>query len=982
MIIRPLQIDKGMNDLYDSYYIVYNILCKNKKYNKAFNVINNLRDDILMKYESYSQSNFLRIATIHSKKHLIYMLKKNNFDKNILKKQNMYGNNCLVTAIKNNPKNFFIIVEKYFNKSIYNSVSSTGKTLLHYACIKKRIKIIKFLIDHKFCSKDYFDKQDKNGKTCLMFCKDNLKIVNILLSSKFITYNSLLLSCNEGYNIFLMSCLQNNGLLQKLLNMKICSQIIVNSETYKSFNCIILSLSKKNNKELEYLLESHKLSKKTFQRNSELFGNCIIFSLINNKKYFPILLKHKYCDLNFIKKKFNGKNILHYCCLYGKNNEVKHLIKNNLVSNDMFKQKSENNIPLNTFQVNDTNYNNQKIIFDSDYTTEEILKENNVFYEACYKNIEFARYLLNSPKYTKELLNYGLDPINRNPVYNILATDKQFLFEYLSSPKFDKKYLNSSIFYYLYNDYINFKKFLENEFCNSNLFKLYEGKKLIHLLFMYSNNKIINYFLKSKWLTKEIFQEITPNGETIFHFSVGRDTEILELVLSNKYFTKEMFNKKDINLRTAIDYFFTILPENTNEEKYFLNLQKIFDHKYMTKEIFNNIGINNTTYLMLGCKSLKILEYLLAHKYCNKNLFDKKDVDNYNLLCYTIEHNNKTTEIILKNKYLTKNNFDYLITCNDNNNINILHLAVNYENKDLKLLLEHEYCSEEMFNFTNIANETILTISSLLNDTENIKAILESKYISKNFMKKITKSNGNCIISALNEMSANNNQYETLKLLINNEYFDKEMLQYEDSKGLNVLMLSSLFYPECLKLIYEPNLSKLEIELDSVQFPKRLDYLFDKYNTNDRIVFYYIHILAMCNPHYIENILDFIDSNDLLLQDGKKSYVFDFLLNGYEHIILIIKNKFKKIDIQSHIDRLLIEYDNEYIDNILIDNDKEIKYKGFEESECKICMDNELSTVINPCGHMICKLCSLRLEIMKCPFCKEKIDDFINININ
>ena len=44
-----------------------------------------------------------------------------------------------------------------------------------------------------------------------------------------------------------------------------------------------------------------------------------------------------------------------------------------------------------------------------------------------------------------------------------------------------------------------------------------------------------------------------------------------------------------------------------------------------------------------------------------------------------------------------------------------------------------------------------------------------------------------------------------------------------------------------------------------------------------------------------------------------------------------------------------------------------------EEKVCKICIDEEISVVFLPCGHLACCLtCSVQLD--KCPICRKRIE--------
>lgn len=46
--------------------------------------------------------------------------------------------------------------------------------------------------------------------------------------------------------------------------------------------------------------------------------------------------------------------------------------------------------------------------------------------------------------------------------------------------------------------------------------------------------------------------------------------------------------------------------------------------------------------------------------------------------------------------------------------------------------------------------------------------------------------------------------------------------------------------------------------------------------------------------------------------------------------------------------------------------------------KCQICVSNDVTHVLIPCGHCICGVCSLSLRGNKCPFCRREISQKVH----
>lgn len=83
--------------------------------------------------------------------------------------------------------------------------------------------------------------------------------------------------------------------------------------------------------------------------------------------------------------------------------------------------------------------------------------------------------------------------------------------------------------------------------------------------------------------------------------------------------------------------------------------------------------------------------------------------------------------------------------------------------------------------------------------------------------------------------------------------------------------------------------------------------------------------------------------------------------NDVEHSLIFIVNHSKD------------EQDSNCENDIKINSLSEDEIK--EKYNCKICFNEVMKLVIVPCGHMICRLCNIRLmkNQDRCPFCRTAV---------
>jgi hypothetical protein len=301
---------------------------------------------------------------------------------------------------------------------------------------------------------------------------------------------------------------------------------------------------------------------------------------------------------------------------------------------------------------------------------------------------------------------------------------------------------------------------------------------------------------------------------------------------------------------------------------------------------------------------------------------------------------------ILNNKHVT----DKILY--DNNIPIILVNCLNTEKyqKCFEYLLNNKKC----VNYLNHSDYEInVFIQTLCKNEVMAKQIINSKYFNKKTLNCHNPSNWNCLM-----LSCVYSPTVTKDIL---KYCDEKYLLQTTDNNYNCLMIASEYFNNSAIDIIDNNIG--------------IEQLLKKKNTNGHNAFN--RACHFNNTDIIKkiltldisfNIISPININDLieLIMTNKCADIFIECnrtdINELKNILLNKTNQslFKKLALNNSLNDIDINNINEMIVNNSIDQ------------ECSICYDKKISLVFNPCGHMACNICSLKID--KCHLCKEYIN--------
>ena len=264
----------------DTDFLVFSMLCKFKKIDNAKKILETVD---IFNFETLSQDTYLLKAVEGDISLVEYIINHKKCTQKYFLKQNMFGFYCLNHSIKHNPKCFFILSKsKFFTKSVFKIKSKTNKTLLHYACMKGRLNIVKFLINNKWCTKDYINSQDDRKNTCLGYainCSE--KCALFLLDSKWQSTQMLSIYNNLGQNALLLACRYSKKICKKILKSKYMTKKIMNQKSNGYCTPLIYAILL-NKSLIKHILKSKYCTKEMFQTITSEQTTCLYDAITND----------------------------------------------------------------------------------------------------------------------------------------------------------------------------------------------------------------------------------------------------------------------------------------------------------------------------------------------------------------------------------------------------------------------------------------------------------------------------------------------------------------------------------------------------------------------------------------------------------------------------------------------------------------------------------------------------------------------------
>ena len=381
--------------------------------------------------------------------------------KNIINSRNIQKKHYLTLLFENyNFKNIkeeqkiikHILDNDFINEEMVENSDLNGNSLLYYC---EHVDIIfKLIFESKYCNKDKIFK-NKRSKDLLIEIVSNCKLIEYLLSTKYILDNSEII--NKNFISILKVLVDYND--TKNLKLFLCSEI-VSSKEFKLLEKINF-IDNNNNTILDYvnqyslkfLLDNNFISEKIFNHtndNTLQNSNYFIKDIYNNNiEKVKIFGNNKLFNKKIFFSTYNDyENCLYYAYILLNIEIVDYILNHNLFSIDLLKIKnnySQNLLMIIMCDKISENYNNKRVeIFDkilnSNFVTKDFFdyeddNKLNIFKYACIYNLDFAKIIFNHKLFSKEhflslsksnstCLIYALKYNNDHPFLNELFSCK------------------------------------------------------------------------------------------------------------------------------------------------------------------------------------------------------------------------------------------------------------------------------------------------------------------------------------------------------------------------------------------------------------------------------------------------------------------------------------------------------------------------------------------------------------------------------
>lgn len=552
----------------------------------------------------------------------------------------------------------------------------------------------------------------------------------------------------------------------------------------------------------------------------------------------------------------------------------------------------------------------------------------NLIFDICNKLKKISkREIKHSLKLYSTYLNFFYICCKKNYVQKIKDT------------LYNKKYIDKNIFFF---------------YRNVNISDYFDCFDCFDIAAKYNHN-VLELLLYDKFLTKKSF---TNKLKYFFFSAIKYNDKSLQVILNHPYFNKNMMLIKNKINYDCISYAIINNP---------LSLKIILNSKYMSKKLLYNI-IDDTIPFLLACEIYNCsLEILINSKYMSKKL---ANFCYNNMNCLTVSAQNEPINLylLLDNEYITNKTINF----KNNDGNNFILLLTYYYNKEAIDFIKSDYMKKKYLFSVNNKNENILMIALRYNFCL-AKEILKHKYF-KNKLLYEKNIYGDCCLNyfissyeenkkeKLNELIKIN---KNIKKLFTNVSYNGKTLLHDICSNQNSIELFEFFYNNTKIDKSKKLFIRNEIDLN-LYYPDRIK----KYITKEKFNksgFTYLHILAIHLPNYFFDILKKINKQDLLNLDNSNRHCEEFLLNGFEHVLLKQKKKMYHHVTSIINKKILKRYSKEITNNLFFSN------CGIDNTICKKCYKNKLNSILSPCGHMICHKCSITNYFVICPFCNTSI---------
>jgi len=810
----------------------------------------------------------------------------------------------------------FLLDNKFLKKETFNNKNNNileNSNYIFKNIILNNYENVKLLCDNKYLTKEMFEERNEDLNIIYYSVVNGYSdILNYLINHKFFNLD-LIKYCNS-YNqnllMILMTEKQISGCLEKILNLCKDNYDILEHYDNNKWNLFMYACYYSEHF-VSFMIKENFINEKIINSITKSNTTCLITLILKNSPSFKNIILHEKFDINLINT-LNKNNISIFTYVdYIPNDLFLYILSLDIIDYNLFTIVSNTNIcpllnlPLCYFEIFTQIIEDEKMTSDKLLTTDNNGK--NILTSCLYnKSKECFDFLVNSKKVNSELF-FNVDNNNRNFLFYLdpLLIGSEFL-EYMFKNYDGNKILEyrdyfdyDILTYYITNNYVDYVKYIINtDFFKENIFnEIFENNFYFMSIVSCSNIEIINLILNHKYFKNEYL--VRFNYDYSIPLFSSLETEIFELFLDRMYSLKNyILNISDYEYSYLLNLICTLSVEK---------FKLLINNEYFTLDLLKKkdiVGHSLLTYLCVD--NAELFELLIqTDKFNNKLLLDE-DIDKENILMFCKD--NYDSFIVLKNNF---KDWNHLLNKKNTLNENPLFLLIKSNSTKIIEFLVKYFCLNKLLKQQNVYGDTSLHINNL--NFKSVKIILENTFFDRNILNIKNNKQQNCF------MLACQNNIKLAKYMLESDFINTKLLLENDYEGNNIL-----YYIHKSKLKNKINF--LEYILNSKYFNIKL---INNRNLLNETIFFSI---CKSDPKFLDLLLNIegydynlftknhTDYNTCLIISGQyNEECFKKLINWdrFDKKLLCYKDSNSKLDFFSSV----CKYNTDLV-SYIITNDK------------------------------------------------------------
>ena len=718
-----------------------------------------------------------------------FLVNHPKFSIDLIYKEGIYGISCLRFSCMNETSESMqsLLSLDDFNPCKLKEPDSEGYSAVMWAAAYSPF-VTEFIISSELVSKDEFFQGvgDTDIDPFMLACEIGSSSASMILKSSYMTKEIFEKPFYKGYTCLMAAIKKNIDIAKDILSHEWCTEEFV-KKVDTQFQQMAFHIACYTNPDgarhfltTDYAtteIIKHRFKSST---NAGISTNCIIVSIAHTD-LFKDILNHKNFDKSILTEQQQNTVFFDLCTNAA---IAKIILDSDYCDEDLLKTKDLTGRTLFLFLAHTTRYikSLEELIKHEKFTSDMFQEKNDVgqgiFHviqrnSATYGSINagtggskvLIKLILSSNQITKEILDDNVEDILK-----IAALHPEIILDLVDKLSEDiiKKKINATnipLYVYLATtcDLESFKSLLNhNVFSKKENIHNDQGSLLFAIMGTINMDKV-TYLLESDICSHEVFDTTYEGGNTILMQLISNTTIPVNLKLEcvNRMIEMEkcqtMINKEN----------------DKHETPFMLSLEKCFEiAKVLTEsdKLTNGTKLDTDSgisYLNAAIKSKNLDGVKVVTKISgfSNEIYSSIDGEGNNCLHYAAQSSSDIFTYLINVEYFSS---PMLMVKNNNNEIPLI-ISVAKKPKIAVMLFEKDLVSKEMINFYNGYHHTSFHVAALCQRPKLVDLFLKSPHMSKEIMESID-TDGNTLFDhkSINDPDMNK--------IVQSNHFDVSMV--------------------------------------------------------------------------------------------------------------------------------------------------------------------------------------------------------------